>query len=383
MDKYYKDKAKKILSYLPPILNKKDKLVSNQNSYDIIKIMMSSAVMFQQDYNKIPVDTFTSLQDLWEFTKNTFEYKEDSSFAQDIKSPGIMLTDAINHTNTIDCKGYSMFMAGVLQSWCDAGEDFDWYFKFVSYTDTDPTHVYIWCNGYILDCCENKFDKESIAFNYICCNPFTKDMAINRIMGNNINNNPTPYGRQGRIGEGPNPGKQPNVNDKPGKQPGKKEKPNKEPKNKSKNIPLFAPPVSVTQPTATTATGYIHITNDATTIPLFLSGAGVGVLKADGSILQEKGADAGQSQLGANIYNIPPGRYIAYFHKTVKGKKIISKGTPFTIVPFGSVPPPQPPQPNPKEPKNTKTNKNTIFTPTNIALAGGVLIGGYLLMKKK
>ena len=378
MDKYYKKKVKDILTYLPPINNRKDKLVSRQNSYDIIKIMMSSAVLFQSNYNKIPIDTFESLQDLWDFTKNVFEYKEDSQFAQDIKSPGVMLTDAFHHTNTIDCKGYSMFMAGVIQSWCNAGENFNWYFKFVSYTDTDPTHVYIVCNNYVLDCCEKKFDKESICFNYICANPFTKDMAINRITGNNVNKNPTPYGRQGRIGEGSNQGKQPGGKDQPGKQPGGKDQPG----SKEAKIQLLQPPIQVTQPTATTATGSIHITNDATTIPLFLAGAGVGVLKADGSIFKENGADAGQAQIGASIYNIPPGRYIAYFHKTVKGKKIVSKGSPFTIVAFGSALPETSPA-NTKTPKNTDTNKNTIFTPTNIAVAGGVLIGGYLLMKKK
>jgi hypothetical protein len=369
MDKYFKDKAQKILSYLPPINNKKDKLVSRQNSYDIIKIMMSSAVLFQPDYNNIPVDTFESLEELWKFTKNTFEYKEDSEFAQDIFSPGVMLTNAIQHTNTIDCKNYSMFIAGILQTWCDAGENFNWYFKFVSYKDTDPTHVYIVCNGYVLDCCENKFDKESICFHYICCNPFTKDMAINRITGNNINKNPTPYGRQGQIGEGSGGGGG-------SKGGGGKGKPPKQPKGgKKQNVPLFAPPLEVTQPTATTTTGSIHITNDAVTIPLFLAGAGVGVLNADGSVFQEKGADAGQAQIGATIVNIPPGKYIAYFHRTVKGKKIVGKGTPFEIVAAGS---------NVPAPGKTVVNpKSNIFTPTNIAVAGGVLIGGYLLMKKK
>jgi len=181
----YINKAKKILSYLPPIKNVKEELIKHQTTTDIINCMMESSLLFQSQYDLIPTNTFDNLEDLWIFTKKVFIYKEDSDLAQDIKSPAVMLTEAIERTNTIDCKLYSSWIAGIIQSWCNAGEKIDWYFKFVSYADGDPTHVYIVADGFILDCCENNFDKESIYFNYICVNPFNKNMAINRITGKN------------------------------------------------------------------------------------------------------------------------------------------------------------------------------------------------------
>ena len=177
-------RAKKILSYLPKINNVKEELIKDQTTTDIINCMMESALLFQSQYNLIPINTFYDLEDLWTFTKEVFIYKEDSDLAQDIKSPAVMLTEAIHRTNTIDCKLYSSWIAGIIQSWCNAGEKIDWYFKFVSYGSGDPTHVYIVANNYVLDCCENEFDKESIFFNYICVNPFKiNKMAVNRISG--------------------------------------------------------------------------------------------------------------------------------------------------------------------------------------------------------
>jgi len=179
-------RAKVLLSYLPQPKNKVEVIIENQTTNDIILEMLEASKRYQYLYDLIPIDFFKDFNDLWNFTKKLFIYKEDSDKNQNLFSPVVMIEEAINKTGTIDCKNYSLIIGGVCQMWVNSGRQIDWYFKYVGYDNDEPSHVYVVANGIVLDCCENKINKESIYFNYICVNPFTKDMAINRISGKRI-----------------------------------------------------------------------------------------------------------------------------------------------------------------------------------------------------
>jgi uncharacterized membrane protein YgcG len=389
-------RAELLLTYLPKVKNKKEELIRKQSSQDIIRAMVESCLIFQKDYNKIPKDFFKNLQDLWQFTKNVFIYKEDSSLAQDLKSPSVMITEALNKSNTIDCKGYSNFIAGCLQNFCiNENEGYDWYYKFVSYDDGDPSHVYIVANEFVLDCCENKFNKESPCYSYICCNPFTKDsyMAVNRISGkkNLVNINPSPYGRQGKIGEGSGGGSGSGGNSGGGhgsgggSNSGGGTNPNNGAGNQS-NLNLFAPDITVQQPSTGEKTGSVIIKDSQQVKALYIAGVDIIVVTPDGKIFISKttnATDAIGNEL--SIDNIPVGKYYIAFKKIVKGKSIIGRGTKFQIKSTkdntnssggsgGS------PNPNPNTTDNTK---QAGFSPAEMAVGAGILIGGYLLLNKK
>lgn len=394
-------KPEELLQYLPAVKGRKDLLIEDQSSTDIVNELLNAAIYFQPDYNKIPKDTFKNLREIWLFTKNTFTYKEDSELAQDLKAPAVMLSDAIRHSNTIDCKGYSLFIAGIIQN---MGYK-NWFFKFASYTnEPDPTHVYIVCNDKILDCCQNRYDKESETTHYICANPFNKkNMAINRISGTKkirkrLNHNPSIFGRQrkyGMIGEGsgggkggggkgqtPKPDKQGTSKD-PKDPKVKDTKDGKEMTEAGITVPIPAPHISITrQPEKSGGYGDFIVKPDIT----FAASLAYPIsfvfknLTATGKAAESRLTKGINLVTGYTFNNLPEGQYECFFQLEVKGKKIKSNSTRFLIKAIDSVIEKKETTKNKKEPAIKKDN--TIFTTQNIAIGAAVIIGGYYLTKK-
>ena len=378
--------AEELLEYLPPIKGRKDRLVDEQSTKDIIAEMLDASLYFQNDYNMLPSDSFDSLKELWQFTKRTFYYKEDSEYSQDLKSPTIMLMGAVNRTGKVDCKCFSLFIGGCIQSLGLA----NWRFKFVSYDNTNNyTHVYVVADNYVLDCCMNSFNQESKYTNYICISPHTNKMAINRISGlqpqRKLNYNPTTFGRQkqyGMVGEGngssvPKPNKQ--GNDKPLSP--------KQQQDTGISLPIPAPSISITQqPDKLGGTGSFNVKPDITfavslAYPIsFVYGKNGGQsVKGKVSGLIDVISNTINLLSGQTFLNVSEGRYDCYFEMEVKNKKIKSNVTSFVI----KSPETKLPISTNDNPKRANSSKSTIFTPTNLAIGGAVIIGGCILTHKK
>ena len=182
---------KQLLSKLPPVNNKVDVLIEEQDTNDIITELCNTVSLYQYMYDIICVSFYVkgeiegTLQNLWSFVKNNWTYKEDSNKSQNLYAPNVMLTNANKPGFTIDCKNYSLFIFGILYGLKKKYGLFQPIIRFVSFksTDSNPTHVYVICNGWVLDCCTNGFDQEETYEFYKDVNPFA--MAINRISGLN------------------------------------------------------------------------------------------------------------------------------------------------------------------------------------------------------
>ena len=182
---------KQLLSKLPPVNNKVDVLVDEQDTNDIITELCNTVSLYQYMYDLICASFYVNgeiegtLQNLWSFVKNNWTYKEDSNKSQNLYAPNVMLTNANKSGFTIDCKNYSLFIFGILYGLKKKYGLFQPLIRFVSFksTDSNPTHVYVICNGWVLDCCTNGFNEEETFEYYKDVNPFA--MAINRISGVN------------------------------------------------------------------------------------------------------------------------------------------------------------------------------------------------------
>lgn len=183
-----------LLSKLPPVNNKVDILVEEQTTTDIITELCNTSMLYQPMYDNIcnyfyGPNISTALNNLWDFVKKNWNYKEDSNKNQNLYAPNVMLSNANTPGYTIDCKNYSLFIYGILCGLKKKNGKLNPLFRFVSFNskNSNPTHVYVVCNGYVLDCCTNRFDKEEHYEYFKDLNP--GDMAINRISGINGSKN--------------------------------------------------------------------------------------------------------------------------------------------------------------------------------------------------
>jgi len=182
---------KQLLSKLPPVNNKVDVLIEEQDTNDIITELCNTVSLYQYMYDLICASFYVkaeiegTLQNLWSFVKNNWTYKEDSNKSQNMYAPNVMLASANKPGFTIDCKNYSLFIFGVLYGLKKKYGLFQPMIRFVSFksSDSNPTHVYVICNKWVLDCCTNGFNQEETFEYYKDVNPFA--MAINRISGVN------------------------------------------------------------------------------------------------------------------------------------------------------------------------------------------------------
>jgi hypothetical protein len=130
-------------------------IVSNQSVYDIIKLIKLKHGKCAGDYDKIALYFWkgsvpATCKYLWEFCKRYLPYKVESEETQTVSGPSAILQRAGSlddkpETPGIDCKHFSLFIAGVLDSLTRQGYYFDWVYRFASYNPLDPTpgHVFI------------------------------------------------------------------------------------------------------------------------------------------------------------------------------------------------------------------------------------------------
>jgi hypothetical protein len=106
----------KLLGVLDPFNNKKNVLVEDQSTGDIIKAILNGHEKYRPEYKKISSffkgdNNKQTAYNIWKFLKNNVKYIVESDSEQTIKSPAALLA-----TGHCDCKNYSLFTAGILDS---------------------------------------------------------------------------------------------------------------------------------------------------------------------------------------------------------------------------------------------------------------------------
>lgn len=176
-DKYF------LLGKLSPYQGIKKEIISDQNTNDIINEMMKAHRQHKAEYDKISRyfwkgNVKESCKYIFNFLKNNIKYKIEPDTFQSVKSPAaIIATGLIEGHN--DCKHYSLFFAGLLDSWVRSGKKINWCYRFANYREGHriPHHVFvvvnpqtsneIWCDA-VLDYFDqkkqyvNKIDKKML-----------------------------------------------------------------------------------------------------------------------------------------------------------------------------------------------------------------------------
>jgi len=128
---------------LAPFKNKNEMLVQDQSTGDIIDAICTAHKRHAQEYSRI--SSFFNAgtprevgRKIFNFLKNNVRYVIEPGSKQTVKSPAAILA-----TGYGDCKHYSLFAGGVLQS---LGIPFA--YRFASYRDYDkqPQHVFVVIN---------------------------------------------------------------------------------------------------------------------------------------------------------------------------------------------------------------------------------------------
>lgn len=123
-------------------------VVSNQSVYDIIKLIKHKHGKCAADYDRIAPffwtgNLYTTCERLWKFCKRYIKYDVETEEVQTVSSPQAILKNAKG-----DCKHYSLFVGGVLDSLARSGHRINWFYRFASYNPLDftPGHVFVVVN---------------------------------------------------------------------------------------------------------------------------------------------------------------------------------------------------------------------------------------------
>ena len=123
-----------LLGRLTPYGRKRILLKNDQGVPDIISAMLSAHKIYSNEYDKISKDFYVgdgikTAENIFKFLKKNVKYKIESENNQRIMSPGAIISLGKN-----DCKNYSLFIMGVLDSLKRKGIiDNDIFFRFASY----------------------------------------------------------------------------------------------------------------------------------------------------------------------------------------------------------------------------------------------------------
>lgn len=105
-----------LIGKLSPFGGQKNIIVHEQGTNDIIKAILTAHKIYGADYDKISQyfwtgDVKTTCYKIWKFLKDNIKYIIDSESSQKIMSPAAILAYQGN-----DCKNYSLFAIGILDS---------------------------------------------------------------------------------------------------------------------------------------------------------------------------------------------------------------------------------------------------------------------------
>jgi hypothetical protein len=175
----------RLLEVLPKYEGKKVLIAHRQSIDDIVNEVLDAHSCFSGDYDRLVLffDRFSDYEVcelLFDFLKDNICYSEESELSQTTKSPAAILV-----TGTCDCKGYALFIAGVLDALNRSGRSIDWCFAFAGYNSNSIRHVFVRA---VVDGSEIWIDPVLNEFNGRVPSPsFVKlkrpNMALHRVSG--------------------------------------------------------------------------------------------------------------------------------------------------------------------------------------------------------
>jgi hypothetical protein len=134
-----------ILDALSPFRYEREVIVpGNQKTDDIIKQVCRAHLRCKKDYDLITrfFEGGSVPKKLFDFCKKKLTYNEEEGADQTTRSPAGILE--LSKTEGVDCKHYAGWIAGILDALNRKGYDFNWCYRFVSYTKKQKAdHVYV------------------------------------------------------------------------------------------------------------------------------------------------------------------------------------------------------------------------------------------------
>jgi hypothetical protein len=136
-----------LIGKVSPYLGKREIIVGNQDTTDIIDALIKNHYKYASEYDKIyryfeGGSVEETMYNVWQFLKDDFNYTIEPEKMQILRSPAAILASNIVG---IDCKGYSTFINGLADAFRrNTGKKFDVYYRFASYDpfDKTPQHVF-------------------------------------------------------------------------------------------------------------------------------------------------------------------------------------------------------------------------------------------------
>lgn len=139
-----------LLSKLAPFQNNKVLIYNNQNTDDIITVLLKAHNLYKNEYDKIcgyfwRGNIENTCRFIWYFLKQNVKYKVEPDTRQSVKSPSAILSTGIYKNGYNDCKHYSQMIAGILGALCRKGIKINWCYRFANYKlfTTVPHHVFV------------------------------------------------------------------------------------------------------------------------------------------------------------------------------------------------------------------------------------------------
>lgn len=142
--------AQYLLGKLPAFKGQEILVKKHQDTTDIIKEMMKAHKLHASDYDKISNffwkgNLKATCQFIFDFLKRNVKYSIEPDSRQSVKSPAGILATGYYNKGYNDCKHYSQFFSGVLDSLKRKGKNIDWFYRFANYRiyTTAPQHVFV------------------------------------------------------------------------------------------------------------------------------------------------------------------------------------------------------------------------------------------------
>jgi hypothetical protein len=141
--------ANLILKKLPPYNGDRKILIHEQSLSNVIDGIVKAAHQYGNQYNNIwQFFIGSTLKDtannVWKFLKKNSDYVIEADDKQSIKSPAAIIVTGKKQYGGNDCKNFSLFTAGVLNSYRQAtGNDFDLFLRFAGYNGGALQHVFV------------------------------------------------------------------------------------------------------------------------------------------------------------------------------------------------------------------------------------------------
>lgn len=139
-----------LLRAISPFQNKRRIVAFDQSTGDIIAGLLATHDQYKTEYDKIykQFDAPTNegiARKIFSFLKEKCHYVIEPNGYQTLRSPAAILSLGMNPKIGLDCKSYSLFIAGILDAFRRHGRPINFTYRFASYKPHDrlPHHVFV------------------------------------------------------------------------------------------------------------------------------------------------------------------------------------------------------------------------------------------------